>query len=56
MWKTRVKAQLSAPVALGLWENPLTSLNSDRPELPHLKNGANYICPNCFIGRSAQLR
>lgn len=44
------------PIALGLWENPLTSLNSDGPEFPHLKNGANYMCPSCFTGRSAQLR
>lgn len=46
----------TAPIALGLWENPLTSLNSDGPEFPHLKIGANYMCPSCFIGRSAQLR
>lgn len=46
--------QCSAPVAWGLWENPLTSLNSDRPECFQLRD--NYICPVCFIGRSAQLR
>lgn len=46
----------TAPIALGLWENPLTSLNSDGPEFPHLQNGANYMCSSCFTGRSAQLR
>ena len=42
--------------AWGPWENPLTSLNSGGPEFAHLKARANYICPICFIGRSAQLR
>lgn len=44
----------SVAVAVGLWENPLTSLNLDGPEIPHLKNRVNYICPICFIGHSAQ--